>query len=284
MNGRNFVQNNRAPNQGFKILESLNTNYPHNDSVTTQLIRNYISHGYHQKAVTTLQPIKNIHHNKHHKFWLANQESNNTQIHHYFKENHPNIYTQDIIHELSFEYILQFPAILATAYHSLPYGLASKLGNKIKALLNQHTQAKIPHQPQTNQQPMNETFTHCPTCQSIHFVKAGFNAGKQRYKCKDCNYYFTVQKPSRHKDEATKEIAIKMYLEGLGFRAIGRLLGISYGTVYQWVKQLGQKHQIKPDDKEQIDIVELDEIHSYTKHKKTTAGLGLPLTDTQSKS
>lgn len=132
MNGRNFVQNNRAPNQGFKILESLNTNYPHNDSVTTQLIRNYISHGYHQKAVTTLQPIKNIHHNKHHKFWLANQESNNTQIHHYFKENHPNIYTQDIIHELSFEYILQFPAILATAYHSLPYGLASKLGNKIK--------------------------------------------------------------------------------------------------------------------------------------------------------
>ena len=129
-----------------------------------------------------------------------------------------------------------------------------------RALLNQHTQAKIPHQPQTNQQPMNETFTHCPKCQSIHFVKAGFNAGKQRYKCKDCNYYFTVQKPSRHKDEATKEMAIKMYLEGLGFRAIGRLLGISYGTVYQWVKQLGQKHQIKP------------------------AGLGLPLTDTQSKS
>ena len=135
-------------------------------------------------------------------------------------------------------------------------------------MLNQHTQAKIPHQPQTNQQPMNETFTRCPTCQSIHFVKAGFNAGKQRYKCKDCNYYFTVQKPSRHKDEATKEIAIKMYLEGLGFRAIGRLLGISYGTVYQWVKQLGQEHQIKPDDKEQIDIVELDEIHSYTGHKK----------------
>ena len=75
-----------------------------------------------------------------------------------------------------------------------------------------------------------------------------------------------------------------MYLEGLGFRAIGRLLGISYGTVYQWVKQLGQEHQIKPDDREQIDIVELDEIYSYTKHKKTTAGLGLPLTDTPSKS
>ena len=63
-------------------------------------------------------------------------------------------------------------------------------------------------------------------------------------------------------------MAIKMYPEGLGFRAIGRLLGISYGTVHQWVKQLGQKHQIKPDDTKQIDIVELDEIHSYNKHKK----------------
>ncbi|WP_436405195.1 helix-turn-helix domain-containing protein [Moraxella lacunata] len=28
-----------------------------------------------------------------------------------------------------------------------------------------------------------------------------------------------------------------MYLEGLGFRSIGRVLNISYGTVYQWVKQ-----------------------------------------------
>lgn len=125
---------------------------------------------------------------------------------------------------------------------------------------------------------------HCPKCYSTNFVKAGFSFGKQRHKCKDCNYYFSVQCKSTKKPDEVKEMAIKMYLEGLGFHAIGRLLGISYGTVYQWVKQLGQKHQIKPDDKEQIDIVELDEIHSYTKHKKTTAGLGLPLTDTQSKS
>lgn len=59
-----------------------------------------------------------------------------------------------------------------------------------------------------------------------------------------------------------------MYLEGLGFRSIGRVLNISYGTVYQWVKHLGEQHQIKPNDSQEIDIVELDEIHSYTKHKK----------------
>lgn len=75
-----------------------------------------------------------------------------------------------------------------------------------------------------------------------------------------------------------------MYLEGLGFRSIGRVLNISYGTVYQWVKQLGEQHEIKADADQVIDIVELDEIHSYTKFKKTTVGRGLPLTETPNKS
>lgn len=86
-------------------------------------------------------------------------------------------------------------------------------------------------------------------------------------------------------------MAVDMYLEGLGFRAIGRVLGISYGTVYQWIKQLSTAHQNtyntnlhSDQDDEAIDIVELDEIHSYTKHKKTTVGLGLPLTETPNKS
>ena len=64
-----------------------------------------------------------------------------------------------------------------------------------------------------------------------------------------------------------------MYLEDLGFRAISRALGIGHGTVYYWVKELGIKHQdtynanLNQND-ESIDIVELDEIHSYTKFKK----------------
>lgn len=79
-------------------------------------------------------------------------------------------------------------------------------------------------------------------------------------------------------------MAINMYLEGLGFRAIGRLLNISYGTVYQWVKHLGEQHQIKPNANQEINIVELDELHSYIGHKKTTAGFGLPSADTQNTS
>lgn len=64
-----------------------------------------------------------------------------------------------------------------------------------------------------------------------------------------------------------------MYLEGLGFRAIGRVLGIGYSTVYYWVKELSVKHQDiynanSTQYNEQIDIVELDEIHSCSKFKK----------------
>lgn len=89
-------------------------------------------------------------------------------------------------------------------------------------------------------------------------------------------------------DDKVKKQAIDMYLEGLGFRAIGRVLGISYTSVYYWVKELGFKHQNTYNNTNQnndpIDIAALDEIHSYTKFKKTTAGLGLLLIGKQNKS
>lgn len=111
---------------------------------------------------------------------------------------------------------------------------------------------------------------HCPKCQSNRIVKAGFAYGKQRYRCKDCKHHFTVLHKSTKKDESIRKLAIDMYLEGLGFRAIGRVLGIGHSTVYYWVKELGIKHQdtynVNLDQSNgAIDIVELDEIHSYSK-------------------
>lgn len=65
-----------------------------------------------------------------------------------------------------------------------------------------------------------------------------------------------------------------MYLEGLGFRSIGRVLNINYGTFYQGVKELGKQHQIKQETNNQtIDIARLDETHSDTKHKKRLLNL-----------
>jgi transposase len=69
-----------------------------------------------------------------------------------------------------------------------------------------------------------------------------------------------------------------MYLEGLGFRAIGRILKISYGTVYQWLKRWGNNLEL-PKRNETIEVVELDEMHTYVERKKTTDGYGLLLID-----
>jgi transposase len=72
-----------------------------------------------------------------------------------------------------------------------------------------------------------------------------------------------------------------MYLEGLGFRAIGRILRISYGTVYQWVRKRGKNLEL-PRRNETIEVVELDEMHTYVGRKKTTDGYGLLLIDMES--
>jgi len=58
-----------------------------------------------------------------------------------------------------------------------------------------------------------------------------------------------------------------MYLEGLGFRAIGRVLKISYGIVYYWVRKWGKSLEL-PNRNESIEVVELDELHSYVGQKK----------------
>jgi transposase len=119
---------------------------------------------------------------------------------------------------------------------------------------------------------------NCPKCKSTTFNKDGIVRTLQRYKCNECQYRYTVEKKSDVKSIEVKRIALELYLEGLGFRSIGRILKISYGTVYQWIKQWGEKVEL-PICTEPIEIVELDEMHTYIMSKKTTVGYGLLLID-----
>jgi transposase-like protein len=73
---------------------------------------------------------------------------------------------------------------------------------------------------------------NCPKCKSTEYNKDGIVRSLQRYKCKQCGYRYTVEKKSDLKSDETKRLALEMYLEGLGFRSIGRILKISYGTAY----------------------------------------------------
>ena len=108
---------------------------------------------------------------------------------------------------------------------------------------------------------------NCPKCKSEKAIKNGFTRGQQRYKCKVCGYNYSVERKSDVKPPEMRKLALEMYLEGLGFRAIGRILKISYGTVYQWIKQFGEQAKF-PVSASPVPIVELDEMHTYIRTKK----------------
>jgi transposase len=76
------------------------------------------------------------------------------------------------------------------------------------------------------------------------------------------------------KTEATKRFALELYLEGVGFRSIGRILKVSYGSVFQWIKKYGQQLEVSPKAAP-AQLVELAEMHTYVGTKKTTVGYGL---------
>ena len=125
---------------------------------------------------------------------------------------------------------------------------------------------------------------NCPKCKSDKKIKTGFVKSKQRYKCKECGYHFTVELKSTAKPMSMKKAALHLYLEGLGFRSIGRFLGVSNVSVLKWIRSFGKEiHELHVESKE-IEIVEVDEMHSYIGSKKTTVGYGLLLTDVGSDS
>jgi transposase len=119
---------------------------------------------------------------------------------------------------------------------------------------------------------------NCTKCNSAKNVKSGIINGKQRHKCKDCGCNFTVEIKSTAKPKSMKKDALQLYLEGLGFRSIARFLKVSHVSVYNWIRSFGS-NVADLQSNEKIEIVELDEMHTYIGSKKTTVGFGLLLID-----
>jgi transposase-like protein len=117
---------------------------------------------------------------------------------------------------------------------------------------------------------------NCPRCKSSTHHKNGLVGGRQRYKCHDCGYNYTVEIKSTASSASVKRQALQLYLEGLGFRSIGRFLGVSHVSVQKWIKKFGQDLEDLKSENE-ISIVEVDEMHTYIGNKKNIAGSGLLL-------
>jgi transposase len=116
----------------------------------------------------------------------------------------------------------------------------------------------------------------CPKCGSVECAKDGIVKARQRYKCKSCGYRHTVQ--YRGISPEIKRQALQLYLEGLGFRSIGRFLKCSHVAVYNWINAHGEPLEALRSTNG-IEVVELNEMRTYIGSKKTVAGYGLLLID-----
>ena len=53
---------------------------------------------------------------------------------------------------------------------------------------------------------MNSTYKNCPHCNSNRVVKNGFQYGRRRYKCKNCNKQFQNKKVTLRKDKIVLDL------------------------------------------------------------------------------
>ena len=105
----------------------------------------------------------------------------------------------------------------------------------------------------------------CPHCAHPDSIRYGTSRGVQRYRCQACRRIF--QTLLRGKDPALKQQACQLYLEGMGLRAIGRVLGIHHKTVSRWLVQAAQSLPASPPQTEVCSFIEIGELYTFIAKK-----------------
>lgn len=119
----------------------------------------------------------------------------------------------------------------------------------------------------------------CPNCSSESYIKSGIVNNRQRFKCKDCNYYFSVNKLGKKIDDYYVNKALQLYLEGLTYREIERILGISHVTILNWVKKYNIKRPSNTNYHPTYKILNANELALYFQKKENISGAGVVVTE-----
>lgn len=119
----------------------------------------------------------------------------------------------------------------------------------------------------------------CPNCSSDKKIKSGIVNNRQRYKCKDCNYFFTVNKVGKKIDDYYVNKSLQLYLEGLTYREIERILGISHVSIMNWVKKYNIKRPYNTNYHPTYKILNAQELSEYFKEAANIKGAGVIVTE-----
>ena len=110
----------------------------------------------------------------------------------------------------------------------------------------------------------------CPYCQATERqVKAGRNpCGSQRWKCQQCQRRYTPEPGEHGYPETLRLQAVRMYVDGMNYRRIGRHLGVDHKSVMNWVKAYTDQLPEAAVPAE-VNNAEMDELYTFVGQKKT---------------
>ena len=112
---------------------------------------------------------------------------------------------------------------------------------------------------------------NCPYCQGRKLVKNGHRQGKQSYLCCECGRQFRENPCPIGLSYDTKQLYVKMSLNGMGLGAIERVTGISNNTVLNWVG-LAATQILEENLDRYPDTAQIDELQTFIGSKKTKFG------------
>ena len=114
----------------------------------------------------------------------------------------------------------------------------------------------------------------CPECNSTHINKNGHKKGKQNYICFPCKRQFIDDyKLQKGYPKEVRREGLKMYVNGMGFRAIERVKNVHHTTIINWVKEAGKLLPDFYEPETNPEVGELDELQTFVGSKKTCAWL-----------
>ena len=102
---------------------------------------------------------------------------------------------------------------------------------------------------------------------------------RQRFKCKQCGYHYTVAKVGKEINSYYVIKALQLYMEGVSYREIERLLGVSHVSVMNWVKKYGVKAPRQTDYHPTYQILSQKELAAFFQEPANVRGAGMVVTE-----
>jgi transposase-like protein len=108
----------------------------------------------------------------------------------------------------------------------------------------------------------------CPACGStLRQTKEGKDAkGRQRFQCQQCARFYILAPQPRGYEADLRHQAVRLYVEGLSFRKIARILSVHHQTVINWIRQDEAIRPPAPLPKN-VEVTEMDELYTFLQKK-----------------